>query len=998
MNHARIIPILLLCCIPLTPARAENPSWSGSWIWCENEPSATNLYLYCRKTLDVAGEIRSASLNITADSNYILYVNATEIGRGPVRSNPKRQAYDTYDLQGVLKTGANTVCVLVHYIGTSTLSYVSGRGGLLVDGTVALADGSAVRILSDGSWKVRPAEPWTYDMPRMSKELGYGEIFDARQEPSTWNTVGFDDSYWASAMVIGPHPQEPWKELIPRDIPPATGELISPRSILSISNVIAPKQQFHLDFAQPISPNKQAVVYAFTQVYSETQRTLDLVCGSDDGLHVWLNGQSVIEQNVSRRASPNQDRVSVSLNAGWNPLLAKVTQTDGEWRLFLRFDGEGVDALRFSSTEDQGQPVPVWHLIGPFDNKGDIGFATVYPPEISVDLSTMCEGIDGKALSWQRTEVRSETLQPAVSMSRSWLGPLQGSTVAGAETVLGQEGRATLSTLDDSSGISIVLDFGKVVLGYPEIELYQAQEGTQIDLGYSEFLTEDGRVDPYASEVLYADRYTCRSGPQTIRTFDKRGFRYLRLDVYRTGGPLQISSVRVRPGGYPVQVRGAFSSSNERLNKLWQAGVDTLRACMEDVYLDSPWCDRALCMAEARIEMLCNDYTFGDTALARRCLRLIAQSQLPDGRVYGIYPTDSEDALIADSMLIWVMALYDDYFQTGDDSLIREVFPNVVRLLAWFAGHENEDGLLAGDLGRIVIDQAEIDRNGVSAALNAFYYKALCDASAMAQQIGSLDHAQQFTNRAKAVQKVFESRFWDGEAGVFRDSYQDGALSESVSQQTNALAILFGLAPKKVDDPVLAYLSNPENKAIEATPYFSFYWLNALCKANRQGDVLTVMGQRWGKMLDSGSASLWETWDGRLSHCYGASSAPTCIIPAQIVGLRPLSPGWKTAILEPNLGGLNDVSATVPTPKGDISVKLTQRSGGYVMAAELSCPADCAVTVSLPLQGVLKPRVLIDGKKEMPKNVQAIGEKDGRLLYQITGPAHLTLGLQSVPR
>ncbi|HPO10125.1 MAG TPA: alpha-L-rhamnosidase C-terminal domain-containing protein, partial [bacterium] len=134
------------------------------------------------------------------------------------------------------------------------------------------------------------------------------------------------------------------------------------------------------------------------------------------------------------------------------------------------------------------------------------------------------------------------------------------------------------------------------------------------------------------------------------------------------------------------------------------------------------------------------------------------------------------------------------------------------------------------------------------------------------------------------------------------------------------------------------------------------------------------------------------------SHCYGASSAPTCIIPAQIVGLRPLSPGWKTAILEPNLGGLNDVSATVPTPKGDISVKLTQRSGGYVMAAELSCPADCAVTVSLPLQGVLKPRVLIDGKKEMPKNVQAIGEKDGRLLYQVTGPAHLTLGLQSVPR
>jgi hypothetical protein len=41
-----------------------------------------------------------------------------------------------------------------------------------------------------------------------------------------------------------------------------------------------------------------------------------------------------------------------------------------------------------------------WHLIGPFDNAADVGFAAVYPPEKGVDLAAMLRGKKEAELRW----------------------------------------------------------------------------------------------------------------------------------------------------------------------------------------------------------------------------------------------------------------------------------------------------------------------------------------------------------------------------------------------------------------------------------------------------------------------------------------------------------------------------------------------------------------------------------------------------------------------
>lgn len=56
-------------------------------------------------------------LRVSADARYLLWVNGAEVGRGPVRSQPRRLRYDEYDIAARLRPGRNVIAVLVTYYG-----------------------------------------------------------------------------------------------------------------------------------------------------------------------------------------------------------------------------------------------------------------------------------------------------------------------------------------------------------------------------------------------------------------------------------------------------------------------------------------------------------------------------------------------------------------------------------------------------------------------------------------------------------------------------------------------------------------------------------------------------------------------------------------------------------------------------------------------------------------------------------------------------------------
>ena len=98
---------------------------------------------------------------------------------------------------------------------------------------------------------------------------------------------------------------------------------------------------------------QQRVAYARTWVHCDKEQPARLELGTDDGVKVWFNHTVVHTNNTFRGLTPGADKVDVTLKAGWNPLLLKVTQLTAGWEFCARFvkpDGSHLDGLQFDAT------------------------------------------------------------------------------------------------------------------------------------------------------------------------------------------------------------------------------------------------------------------------------------------------------------------------------------------------------------------------------------------------------------------------------------------------------------------------------------------------------------------------------------------------------------------------------------------------------------------------------------------------------------------------
>jgi alpha-L-rhamnosidase len=225
--------------------------WSGHWIAPEPEGSTTSesgfgsdvaphefTRVLFRKTFALDAVPDAAPLRLTADSRYVLFVNGTEIGRGPIRSQPRRLRFDEYDIAEVLKAGENTIAVLVSYYGTANAFWqpAAGNGVFGVDALLVLeAKIGEALIISDDSWRVSRSPAWSEFRLKWVDGVPVENV-DAREYSPDWMSGGFDDSSWPDATIMKTShiggfgesrpPTDPYGVLLPRGIAALTGDTI----------------------------------------------------------------------------------------------------------------------------------------------------------------------------------------------------------------------------------------------------------------------------------------------------------------------------------------------------------------------------------------------------------------------------------------------------------------------------------------------------------------------------------------------------------------------------------------------------------------------------------------------------------------------------------------------------------------------------------------------------------------------------------------------------
>jgi putative heme-binding domain-containing protein len=86
--------------------------------------------------------------------------------------------------------------------------------------------------------------------------------------------------------------------------------------------------------------------YFLAYAESPSEQDATLLIGSDDGCKVWINGQQVHRNEVTRALGFGQDRVPVRFKAGRNVILIKVVNGDGAGGLSLGVSSSDVLQLK----------------------------------------------------------------------------------------------------------------------------------------------------------------------------------------------------------------------------------------------------------------------------------------------------------------------------------------------------------------------------------------------------------------------------------------------------------------------------------------------------------------------------------------------------------------------------------------------------------------------------------------------------------------------------
>jgi alpha-L-rhamnosidase len=954
----------------------------AQWIWCRGDTRPKNFYLYVRKSFLIPGALQHATIRVTADSRYRLFVNGIPVARGPARCDRRWQCMDQWDITPQLRPGTNVIAALVHHYGEWTFSYMLGRGGLFAEIEVVLADGTVMHVGTDGSWRVQPARAWERSLPRMSIQLGYPEVFDARQEIEDWNDPAFDDARWETATVLGPAGMEPWPQFVPRGIPAMQEILLRPEQVIDSGEVGRANTGHYVDLLRVIWNTSHGVGYLATFVWSPEESEYEIHAGSQEAMRLWVNREIVISHLVTRDPAPDQEIVPVWLHAGWNTLLAKIVQGEGQWHFYFRLEGNGSEHLIYSALpeerageRDLARP---WWFIGPFDSRNlKQGFEAAYAPEQELDFQRSYTGKGGQEITWMSAGVTDESMLTAVIMSREERFPHRGGTIEHPDGLIHPGAPAIIHPGTGQDRYAVV-DFGKEVTGHPVIEIDWATGGEIIDLGYSEILQTSegeilspasgirGKVNPDRANVHYADRYICRPGRQRFQTFDKRAFRYLQVDVRNAKQDLAVGPVSLIFSTYPVEYKGDFNCPDPLLNRIWEVGRWSVHLNMEDAYTDCPWRERGQWWGDARVQVLVNYYTFGDFALVRNGLRQIAQSQTGEGVTMGIYPTDWSYGILPTFTLLWIVSLWDYYVFSGDEALLEELFPAVERAVEFFERFRSSHDLLRNVPYWLFVDWADVETQGESASVNALYHGALLAAADIADVLPHHRTGTDYRLLAHRIQNGMRQTLWDEQKGCFRDAWKDGVLNDKITEQANCWAIAFGAAPEGTDESILEALFDKHAATVSTgTPYFAFYVLRAMAKGGKHERSLEYIRANWGTMLEWGATSWWEQWDPKASSCHGWSSGPTHFLQSEILGVKPFKPGWEEILIAPHPAGLSSASGKVPTPRGIISVEWKQEDDFTILVT-----APTAVRVMLPVSKK-GPVSVTTGEGDVAKDVLA---------------------------
>ena len=481
---------------------------------------------------------------------------------------------------------------------------------------------------------------------------------------------------------------------------------------------------------------------------------------------------------------------------------------------------------------------------------------------------------------------------------------------------------------------SILLDFGTELQGGIQLTTGVSSAGGPVTVrirfgeSVSEAMTELGGKTNATNDHAIRD-FTIKVPWIGSIEVGNSGFRFVRIDLVEPNKELFLKDARAVFTYRDIPYVGSFRSNDERLNKIWETGAYTVHLNMQDFLLEGIKRDRLIWQGDLYPEVKCIMAVFGNNE--------VVPKSLDHGRE--TTPLPAWMSGYSAYSLWWIINQHDWYLQNGDLSYLQKQRKYLVELLNNVIGKINADGTEQLDGARFLDWPTSRNPEVIHSGLQALMAITMDAGEKLCIALGEKETAQKCNDAAKRLRQQ-------------KPDAHD-------SKQAAALLSLAGMQDPRAMGDIIA-----KNGAQGFSTFYGYLMLEGMAKAGDYQEALDCIRQYWGGMLDLGATTFWEDFDlkwmenaGRIdelvpegkidvhatygdycykgfrhSLCHGWASGPTPWLSEHVLGVQVLEKGCKTVRIAPNLGDLEWVEGSYPTPYGPIKIRHEKKSNGKIIS------------------------------------------------------------------
>ena len=470
----------------------------------------------------------------------------------------------------------------------------------------------------------------------------------------------------------------------------------------------------------------------------------------------------------------------------------------------------------------------------------------------------------------------------------------------------------------------VLLDFGKELLGGIRVFVQSISDvNTKLKITFGESvmetLTELGEKNSGNFHAIHV--FEIPAVRLSMQRVGDIGFRFVKIEA--KDGDVSLYNVTAIPDIRDLEYKGSFQCNDELLNEIWKTGAYTVQLNVHDYIWDGAKRDRIVWVGDMHPEVATVNAVFGKDESVPRSLDFVKEWTPANAWMNGI---------VTYSMW-WIIIHHDWYMHWGDyeylkeqKEYLKELTENTIKLV--------ENGLVVNEEGMEgFVDWSSRFTPSEKEGRKTIICLALSYAAKLLDVLGETECS--------------------GKCKACVDALREEEISEEFNKRISALTVLSG-RDKKIAQKVIS-----GNSAEEMSCFFGYYVLKAKAELGEYSDALDIIREYWGGMLSMGATTFWEDFDilwmensaridevtpygkkdihgdfgrhcyrqFRHSLCHGWASGPTPFLSEQIAGIEILEPGCKKLKIQPNMGDLEWIKVSYPTPFGNVVVEAEKVEG-----------------------------------------------------------------------